>query len=170
MRFLCLHRRLLNSSTLGRRLCQYLRIALDVYNCSLCQHHCTAVSPSFSCFSPAQFTKNSPVGRCQTQLRTLPLISPRHCNSVVPSTMVILLIMHISYYIDDFLVFSFFLSNWILMCYMRFIIRSSQTPRSSSWRCRCCSQLAPSHYQKIMTRHMTLDDQLNSTLQFTYLI
>ena len=48
--------------------------------------------------------------------------------------------------------------------------RSSQTPRSSSWRCRCCIQLAPSHYQKIMTRHMTLDDQLNSTLQFTYLI
>ena len=68
VRFLCLHRRLLNSSTLGRRLCQYLRIALDVYNCSLCQHHCTAVSPSFSCFSPAQFTKNSPIGRCQTQL------------------------------------------------------------------------------------------------------
>ena len=93
-------------------------------------------SPSFSCFSPAQFTKNSPVGRCQTQLRTLPLISSRHCNSVVPSTMVF----------------------------------SSQTPRSSSWRCRCCSQIAPSHYQKIMTRHMTLDDQLNSTLQFTYLI
>ena len=71
---------------------------------------------------------------------------------------------------DDFLVFSFFLSNWILMSYIQFIIRSSQTPRSSSWRCRCCSQLAPSHYQKIMTRHMTLDDQLNSTLQFTYLI
>ena len=78
--------------------------------------------------------------------------------------------MHISYYIDDFLVFSFFLSNWILVSYIRFIIRSSQTPRSSSWHCRCCSQLAPSHYQKIMTRHMTLDDQLNSTLQFTYLI
>ena len=78
--------------------------------------------------------------------------------------------MHISYYIDDFVVFSFFLSNWILMNYIRFIIRSSQTPRSSSWHCRCCSQLAPSHYQKIMTRHMTLDDQLNSTLQFTYLI
>ena len=55
----------------------------------------------------------------------------------------------------------FFFSNWI---------RSSKTPRLSSWRCRCCSQLAPSHYQKIMTRHMTLDDQLNSTLQFTYLI
>ena len=56
----------------------------------LCQHHCTAVSPSFSCFSPAQFTKNSPVGRCQTQLRTprLPPIYPRHCNSVVPSTVV----------------------------------------------------------------------------------
>ena len=53
---------------------------------------------------------------------------------------------------------------------IRFVIRSSKTPRLSSWRCRCCSQLAPSHYQKIMTRHMTLDDQLNSTLQFTYLI
>ena len=66
--------------------------------------------------------------------------------------------------------FFFFLSNWILMSYIRFIIRSSRTPRSSSWRCRCCSQLTPSHYQKIMTRHMTLDDQLNSTLQFTYLI
>ena len=66
--------------------------------------------------------------------------------------------------------FSFFLSNWILMSYIRFIILSSQTPRSSSWHCRCCSQLAPSHYQKIMTRHMTLDDQLNLTLQFTYLI
>ena len=78
--------------------------------------------------------------------------------------------MFISYYIDDFLVFSFFLSNWILMSYIRFVIRSSKTPRLSSWRCRCCSQLAPSHYQKIMTRHMTLDDQLNSTLQFTYLI
>ena len=64
----------------------------------------------------------------------------------------------------------FFLSNWILMSYIRFIIRSSLTPRSSSWRCRCCSQLAPSHYQKIMTRHMTLDDQWNSTLQFPYLI
>ena len=62
------------------------------------------------------------------------------------------------------------LSNWIVMSYIRFVIRSSQTPRLSSWRCRCCSQLAPSHYQKIMTRHMTLDDQLNSTLQFTYLI
>ena len=78
--------------------------------------------------------------------------------------------MYISYNIDDFLVFSFFLSNWILMSYVRFVIRSSITPRLSSWRCRCCSQLAPSHYQKIMTRHMTLDDQLNSTLQFTYLI
>ena len=61
----------------------------------------------------------------------------------------------------------FFLTE---LSYIRFIIRSSQTPRSSSWHCRCCSQLAPSHYQKIMTRHMTLDDQLNSTLQFTYLI
>ena len=79
--------------------------------------------------------------------------------------------MYISYYIDDFLVFSFFfLSNWILMSYILFVIRSSKTPRLSSWRCRCCSQLAPSHYQKIMTRHMTLNDQLNSTLQFTYLI
>ena len=105
--FPVLHRRLLNSSTLGRRLCQFLRIALNVYNYSLCQHHCTAVSPSFSCFSPAQFTKKSPVGRCQTQLRTLPLISPRPCNIVLGTTE-ILLIMHISYYIDDFLVFSFF--------------------------------------------------------------
>ena len=35
----------------------------------------------------------------------------------------------------DFLVFSFFfLSNWILLSYIRFIICSSQTPRSSSWR------------------------------------
>ena len=66
--------------------------------------------------------------------------------------------------------FFFFLSNWILISYIRFVIRSSKTPRLSSWRCRCCSQLAPSHYQKILTRHMTLDDQLNSTLQFTYLI
>ena len=76
--------------------------------------------------------------------------------------------VYISYYIDDFLVFSFFLSN--CMSCIRFVIRSSQTPRSSSRRCRCCRQLAPSHYQKIMTRHMTLDGQLNSTLQFTYLI
>ena len=93
-----------------------------------------------------------------------------HQDIVIQLYLAQLLIMHISYYIDDFLVFSFFLSNIILMSYIRFIIRSSQTPRSSSWRCRCCSQLAPSHYQKIMTRHMTLDDQLNSTLQFTYLI
>ena len=32
--------------------------------------------------------KNKIKLHCQTQLRTLPLVSPRHCNSVVPSTMV----------------------------------------------------------------------------------
>ena len=125
--------------------------------------------PHFRAFPQLSSRKIPPLAVAR-QLRTLPLISPRYCNSVVPSQWYspdnAYIILHRWFPC----LFFFFLSNWILMSYIRFIIRSSQTPRSSSWRCRYCSQLAPSHYQKIMTRHMTLDDQLNSTLQFTYLI
>ena len=64
-----------------------------------------------------------------------------------------------AYIIDHFLVCSFFLSSYELQKFFIFLnvhalLSNFPVGVSSSWRCRCCSQLTPCHYKK--TLHLTL--------------